>query len=244
MTLLSEILEYRKKFTQLASELINRGNLADIKRLQDEYAKWSQENVNPVVSFANYINPVLHKLGLEVDVISTEYFIPIKLQNKEGVILFKDLSTGTKGLLLSLFPLCELNTNDSVVLIDEPERSLFPDLQIDLLTHYQRLAPNAQFIVATHSPFIAASFEPEERFILYFNKEGEVSVRRGESPIGDDPNDMLRNDFNVEYYNQFGKEAYQRYVALKKRVSEETEQIKKKQLIIEMAALGDKYNFE
>lgn len=31
--------------------------------------------------------------------------------------------------------------------------------------------------------------------------KGEVAVRRGESPVGDDPNDILRNDFNVEYYN-------------------------------------------
>lgn len=244
LTLLSNILDYRKRFTQLASELINKGTLADINLLQNEYARWSKDNVNPVIAFANYINPVLNKLNLEVDAISTEYFIPIKLKTKEGVIPFKSLSTGTKGLLLSMFPLFELDTNDSIVLIDEPERSLFPDMQIDLLSHYQRLAPSAQFIVATHSPFIAAAFEPEERFVLYFDKEGKVAVRQGESPIGDDPNDMLRNDFNVEYYNQFGKEAYHRYVELKKKVAQETEQKKKKELIVEMAQLGDKYNFE
>ncbi len=133
LTLLSSILDYRKRFTQLASELINKGSLADINRLQDEYARWSKDNVNPVISFANHINPVLHKLNLEVDVISTEYFIPIKSKTKEGIIPFNSLSTGTKGLLLSMFPLFELNTTDSVILIDEPEQSLFPDMQIDLL---------------------------------------------------------------------------------------------------------------
>jgi predicted ATPase len=142
------------------------------------------------------------------------------LKNKVGVIPFTGLSTGTKGLLLSMFPLFELDTNEAVILMDEPERSLFPDVQIELFSYYQRLAPNAQFIVATHSPFIAAAFEPEERFVLYFDKEGNVAVRRGQSPIGDDPNDMLRNDFNVEYYNNFGKEAYQRYLDLKKESCE------------------------
>ncbi len=71
-----------------------------------------------------------------------------------------------------------------------------------------------------------------------------MAVRPGESPIGDDPNDILRNDFNVGYYNQFGKEAYQRYLELKKIISGETEVKKKKDLVIEMAQLGDKYNFE
>ena len=57
-----------------------------------------------------------------------------------------------------MFPLFELDTTGSIILLDEPERSLFPDMQIDLITHYQNLAPEAQFIIATHSPFIAAAF--------------------------------------------------------------------------------------
>ena len=142
-----------------------------------------------------------------------------------------------------MFPLYELDTTDSIILVDEPERSLFPDMQIDLISHYQKLAPDAQIIVATHSPFIAAAFEPEERFILYFGGDGKVAVRRGESPIGDDPNDLLRNDFNVDYYNEFGKKAYKEYLDLRRKVTQETEPGKKKELLIELTELGDKYNF-
>ncbi len=241
--LLYKILDYRKRFTQMASELINKGAIADANKLSKQYAKWSETNINPLVSFANSFNPILKKLNLEIDLINTEYPIPIKSQSKDEIIPISGLSTGTKGLLLSMFPLFELDTSNSIILMDEPERSLFPDMQIDLISHYQKLAPNAQIIVATHSPFIAAAFEPEERFILYFNEDGNVAVRRGESPIGDDPNDMLRNDFNVSYYNDFGKQAYQHYLNLKLKVKQETEPEKKKELIIELAELGDKYNF-
>lgn len=122
----------------------------------------------------------------------------------------------------------ELNTKNSIILIDEPERSLYPDIQMDLMDHYQNLAPDAQFIVATHSPFIAASFEADERFILYFDEEGKVAVRRGSSPIGDDPNDLLKNDFEVNYYNKHGEEAYQKYISLKQEVANETDPKKKK----------------
>jgi hypothetical protein len=116
-------------------------------------------------------------------------------------------------------------------------------MQMDLMDYYQNIAPEAQFIVATHSPFIAASFEPEERFILSFNEEGKVVVRRGISPIGDDPNDMLRNDFGVNYINKHGEDAYKKYIDLKQLVANETNPNKKKELLLETVKLGDTYNF-
>ncbi len=242
-SLLSKVLDYRKKFTQMASELINKGAIGDIIRLNNEYSRWSAANENPLVSFGNYFNPILQKLNLEIDLVNTEYSIPVKSKIKEEIIPISGLSTGTKGLLLSMFPLFELDTTDSIILLDEPERSLFPDMQIELMAHYQNIAPYAQFLVATHSPFIAAAFEPEERFILYFNEDGKVAVRRGESPIGDDPNDILTNDFKVDYYNGFGKKAYQDYLSLKTKLVQETEIEKKNKLVVELAELGDKYNF-
>lgn len=243
LSLLKKILDYRKSFTLFASQLISKGTIGDITKLNQEYVRWAQGNENPLIKFANYFNPILNKLKLEVDLVNTEYFVPIKSNNSNTIIPTSGLSTGTKGLLLSMFPLFEIDTNNAMILIDEPERSLFPDMQVDLMGHYQRIAPDAQFIVATHSPFIAAAFEPEERFILYFDESGKVAVRQGESPIGDDPNDILRNDFKINYYNEFGKKAYQAYLQLTKQVSAEKAPEKKKQLIATLAALGDKYNF-
>lgn len=242
-SLLYKILEYRKRFTQMASQLIHKGAIGDISKLSNEYLKWSKENENPVILFANFFNPILEKLNLEVDLINTEFPIPIKSKLNDEVIPVGSLSTGTKGMLLSMFPLYALDTTDSIILLDEPERSLFPDMQIDLISYYQKIAPNAQLIVATHSPFIAAAFEPEERFILYFNEKGIVTLRRGDSPIGDDPNDILRNDFNVDYYNEFGKNAYKKYLELKRKLIQEKEPKKKEELILELSELGDKYKF-
>ncbi len=242
-SLLSDILEYRKKFTQMASELISKGAIGDIKKLNYEFERWASNNVNPLTKFANYFNPLLERLNLEVDLVNTEFSIPIKSKVNDDIVPISGLSTGTKGLLLSMFPLYQLDTNDAIILIDEPERSLFPDVQIDLIENYQNVAPNAQIVVATHSPFIAASFEPEERFILYYDENGKVAVRRGESPIGDDPNDILRSDFNVNYYNKFGQEAYKRYVSLKEQMANENNPQKKKELLKEVSQLGDEYKF-
>ena len=241
--LLNEILKYRKNFTQKMSELIHKGLLADTKKLNTEFLKWQKENPNKLEAFAEKFNPILEKLNLEVDLINTEYSIPIKNKRNDEIIPIQNTSTGTKGLLLSFLPLFKFDTKESIILIDEPERSLYPDMQMDLMDYYKNLAPEAQFIVATHSPFIAASFEPDERFILYFDKEGKVAVRRGSSPIGDDPNDMLKNDFGVNYYNKHGEEAYQKYISLKQEVANETDPKRKKELLLETVKLGDTYNF-
>ena len=241
--LLNEILNYRKNFTQKMSELIHKGLLADTKKLNVEFQKWQKENPNKLEDFAENFNPILEKLHLEVDVISTEHSIPIRNKINEEIIPIQNTSTGTKGLLLSFLPIYKLDTKDSIILIDEPERSLYPDMQMDLMENYQKLAPDAQFIVATHSPFISASFEPEERYILYFNEEGKVAVRRGSSPIGDDPNDMLYNDFGIDYINKHGKKVHTEYLDKKRQLLfEENDKVKNK-LQNEIEEIGDKYNF-
>lgn len=241
--ILNEILHYRKNFTQKMSELIHKGLLADTKKMALEFQNWQKENPNELENFAEKFNPLLEKLNLEVDLVNTEYSIPIKNKKTDEIIPIQSTSTGTKGLLLTFLPLFKLDTKDSIILIDEPERSLYPDMQMDLMDYYQNLAPEAQFIVATHSPFIAASFEPEERFILYFDQEGKVAVRRGESPIGDDPNDMLKNDFGINYNNKYGEAAYKEYLKLKVQITTEADPTKKRKLLLETVKLGDTYNF-
>lgn len=241
--LIKDILDYRKKFTQKMSEFIHKGLLANQKKLTSEFTKWQKENPNKLMEFATKFNPLLEKLNLEVDLVNTEYSIPILNKKNDEIIPIQNTSTGTKGLLLTFLPLFKLDTKGAIILMDEPERSLYPDMQMDLMEHYQNLAPDAQFIVATHSPFIAASFEPEERFILSFDKEGKVVIRRGSSPIGDDPNDMLKNDFGVNYYNKHGEDAYRKYLNLKQAVVNEKNPEKKKELLLETVKLGDAYNF-
>ena len=58
-------------------------------------------------------------------------------------------------------------------------------------------------------------------------------------PIGP----LLKNDFGVDYYNQFGKEAYKKYLKLKEDLAKEKNPVKKKELLLETVKLGDTYNF-
>ena len=189
------------------------------------------------------INSLLEKLFLEIDYNNTEYLISIKNKRKDEIIPIQDVSTGTKGLLLSCLPLYQLDTKNAVVFIDEPERSLYPDIQMELMKFYQSLAPKAQFVVATHSPFVAASFEPCERFILYFDEEGKVNVRGGKSPLGEDPNDIIFEDFMVNYYNKDYQEKFKYYLELLDKSKKTKDKDLKKKYILEASKLGNLYNF-
>jgi len=240
--LLVQNVKYLQNFLQFATELINSGSVLD-NSSQKKIDDWKEHNSNPLIDFSEKFNIILDKIQLEVDIVNTKNIIPLKHKITGENIPIKNISTGTKQLLLTALPLFKLDTRDSIILIDEPERSLYPDMQMDLMDFYKNLAPEAQFIIATHSPFIAASFEPDERFILYFDEGGKVAVRRGTSPIGDDPNDILYNDFGIDYINKYGKKAYNEYLEKRRQMLfEENAEVKQK-LQDEIESIGDKYNF-
>jgi predicted ATP-dependent endonuclease of OLD family len=243
--LFEEIKNYRSKLTQKGSDLINKGFHANYQVIEKEMEVWKKENPNPLELLAEKcLNPILKKLNLEVDVVNTSTPIPLKAINIEKAIPANALSTGTKQLMLNAVPLYKLDTEEAVIMLDEPERSLFPDIQIELMSYYQKLAPKAQFIVATHSPFIAAAFEEDERFILYFDEMGKVSLKRGVSPIGDDPNDILKSDFGLDsLMNSYGVDAYKKYLGLKEKMRSEHDEKIKKELLLELTKLGEKYKF-
>lgn len=238
--LLNDFIDYRENLLKKSVELFNFKNP---NKFIDDFNTWRLENPNPNEEFAIKFNSVLKKLNLEVDISNPTSFLNVKHFNNNEFIPINSLSTGTKLLISLLLPLYKFDTNDAIVLIDEPERSLYPDMQMDLMDYYKDLAPKAQFIVATHSPFIAASFEADERFILYFDKNGKVAVRRGSSPIGDDPNDMLYNDFGIDYINEYGKKVYNEYLEKRRQLLFENNEEIKQKLQDEIETIGDKYNF-
>lgn len=240
--LLESFLDFRQKYDAKVRELLLGGKIFDVDKFNKIFQLWQKDNPNPLEGFSEKFDSLLNKFDLEIDKLSVEYPIPFKNKSTDEVIPIQGLSTGTKALLLYLLPLYQINTSKSIILIDEPERSLYPDIQMELTDFYRNVSPDAQFIIATHSPFIAASFEPEERFILYFD-DNQVKVRRGNSPIGDDPNDILANDFGINYINKYGQKAFNEYKELKQKIHFEKSDKKKLEISKKLEVLGEKYNF-
>ncbi|KGE86383.1 MAG: AAA family ATPase [Phaeodactylibacter xiamenensis] len=110
-------------------------------------------------------------------------------------IPISDLSTGEKELITRAFFLEVVTPYNSVVLVDEPERSLHPKWQQQIFDVYARVSEkyDAQFIIATHSPHIISSVDPNSLFIL--NLEESV----------DEPNNLSISIENMETLNKHTK---------------------------------------
>lgn len=159
------------------------------------------------------------------------------------------LSTGLRTFLFRVglvYLLCfDRKVENGFAFVDEPENSLFPDVLFELMELLDGiLGPGTQLFVATHSPLVAAQFEPCERFVLDFDDQGDVTARRGTAPKGDDPNDLLTQDFGlVDVMGFEGRKKYREYQELRKRMRRATEP-EKTELLEQAAEIGRAYGFD
>ena len=91
-----------------------------------------------------------------------------------------ELSSGEKQLFLRTLSIKMLEPEDSIILIDEPELSLHPKWQQQIIKVYQNIGKNNQIIVATHSPHILGSIPSENIIILSKNEENKIVPITGE----------------------------------------------------------------
>ena len=224
-----------------------------LKQVREEFNRQHPEILKEI---AELWNQILENAGLEFDYKGAKIPVQlndnlqayIKLKSTGQTVPYNALSTGIRNFIFRLGHIYALYFNRRIksgfLLIDEPENSLFPDFLYDLVDIYQRIIHNTQFFVATHSPIIAAQFEPEERFILDFNDEGFVTARRGVTAVGDDPNDMLVQDFGVRsLLGRKGMEKWERFIELKIRIKQTTDPAEKSRLLDEYMEIGNAYNF-
>lgn len=224
-----------------------------LKQVREEF---NGDHPEILKEIAGLWNQILENAGLEFDYQGAKVPVQltdnlqayIKLKSTGQTVPYNALSTGIRNFIFRLGHIYALYFNRKIesgfLLIDEPENSLFPDFLYDLVDIYQRIIHNTQFFVATHSPIIAAQFEPAERFILDFNDEGFVTARRGVTAEGDDPNDMLVQDFGVRsLLGPKGMEKWERFIELKMLIKHTNDPVQKEQLVEEYAQIGRDYNF-
>jgi hypothetical protein len=182
-----EIDQHVLKFKDISTEYMNQvvkdptkaAELAELRK------KWETQNPNPIEKLAeDCLNSLLEHFGLQVETDPGSYklddagkrekhnFLILKRSGEH--IEYKYLSTGTKQLILTILPLFFLKPKNAVVLFDQPEASLFPNIQLLLPELYAGVAPDNQFIHATHSPIVASAFDPWEVVDLRFGNDGSV----------------------------------------------------------------------
>ena len=147
----------------------------------EELKKWKTNNRNPLeVIGKECLDPILKKFFLSVktkiDDFENRKFIQIQSDTTGEVIPYEKLSSGTRQIIYTAFPIYSLLEDNSILLIDEPENSLYPDIQKEIIEYYTSFDKDkkSQFFFATHSPIIASAFEPWEIVELKFDKKGNI----------------------------------------------------------------------
>jgi len=181
-----EINKYKqkeKKEREKLSDIVYTETPEKIKKAAADFEKWKEKNmINPLEELADkcldrFLRKFNLKLKTKLDFSNESDINNIKIENLQGEELGNlenTLSTGTKQILYTAMPLYTLKPESTIVLFDEPERSLYPDIQKEIVEFYTSLSPESQFFFATHSPIIASSFEPWEIVELEFDEKGKV----------------------------------------------------------------------
>ena len=168
----------RKEYKDRKSEQLLNLNNYEKKDFLEDMDRWEDKNINILNEISKKLNTILIKFNIElirIDQNSKQYndLIFEDLSNNK-IIKYDDLSTGTKNIISTFIPLKIHNPKDSIILIDEPENSFYPDIQRMLTDLYMEIGENNQIIFATHSPLIASSFEPWEIVELKFDEDNQV----------------------------------------------------------------------
>ena len=102
----------------------------------------------------------------------------VVIKTSSGEFLLDSASGGVSALIdiawrIYMF---SLDKKSFVVTIDEPENHLHPSMQRTLMSRLLNAFPQAQFIVATHSPFIVTSVKDSYVYVLRYNFSDSRSV--------------------------------------------------------------------
>lgn len=103
----------------------------------------------------------------------------VVLITKSGDFSLDAVSGGVASLIGLAWQIFIFSKNKSryVITLDEPENHLHPSMQRELMPNLVKSFPNAQFIVATHSPFIVGSLKESKVYALAYNENNRVYSR-------------------------------------------------------------------
>ena len=194
-----KVADYRKEEVEWSfkiSTALNKSGIEEATRLNKDFQNWKAAN-SPFTEFKNAIEAdFLDEFNLRLidDAQSAEDIQHIQFASKNEdseVIPIKNLSTGTRQVLIKTLPFWALRDKDeksvvrpfkSIILIDEPENSLYPNKQKLIVKHFQETLTNkkdndCQFFYATHSPVLLSSFDPWEIVVLE-NINGAIKQKK------------------------------------------------------------------
>lgn len=167
------LLQERNKFNQIKHYLVGI-KIDDLRRLQlaqknsKEYTHDSLESTRKF--FKRFFAPMEF---VDVDMTQTPFKFIIK--TPRGEIDIDGLSSGEKEVLFTFVHFERFKTRDSIILFDEPDAHLHPELERNYLLALKELSASNQFFITTHSPNMMAETPANSLFTILKYVEKDVN---------------------------------------------------------------------
>lgn len=191
--------------------------LIDIKALDDaEIADWVNSHSGEIPPEEIKNSRIKRFTNAFDSIFPTKKFLGIENKSKTKVVNFIEynkimsidkLSSGEKQIIFrGGFLLKDKKNNEGAyILIDEPEISLHPKWQLEILPFIKRIFSNgigkqtSQIIVATHSPFIIhnSNRQNDKVIILQKSDDGEIIVAQSPEFYSWGPKKIVKEAFNI-----------------------------------------------
>jgi predicted ATP-dependent endonuclease of OLD family len=136
-----------------AKETAEKAELEELRRLIADKDKKITEIYQQKNDFINQVNTLFSDARKTLDFDENNALIFQKSQNHKLISPYQ-LSSGEKQVLIILLTTILQENKPSIILMDEPEISLHLSWQLYLIDVIQKLNPNCQLIIVTHSPGI------------------------------------------------------------------------------------------
>lgn len=113
--------------------------------------------------------------------------IQYSIDGSPGILPLESLSSGEREVVTIVFDFLLRDPQDSIVIIDEPELHLHPELSYRLLRTLRGVAQRNQFILSTHSPdVISASLDQSVLFVSPPSTESGEAKNQARRVVEDD----------------------------------------------------------
>lgn len=166
----NKILSFKE--VKMIHQAFNTFNIIDGRMMVDVDLKANK------FRFTN-INKSLLKIFLKSHLIRIVRVWLLKDSNDKSIfssneyVDFDDLSSGQQAIITTLLGISGVISDNSLICIDEPEISLHPEWQSEIINQLQTVFQEIQgchFIIATHSPQVVSSLKSENGYIVNLEK--------------------------------------------------------------------------
>lgn len=186
---IEKLQEPTKTYMRIVKSFVNTQNCIDINNYEfdeEKLIKLAEEYGNE-----NDFFDALHYLS-QAGVLKIGVYDSLSVEKKGKKISVESLSDGEKQLLYIMAVIRYYMGRNVVLLFDEPDTHIYPNMQMNLIEYIKKLDDKMNIIIATHSPYIVSSLEKEN---VFYMDDGEIF------PVGNtkgkDINSIMSNIFNT-----------------------------------------------